>query len=741
MPELKRRSCLPGLILGVALLSVLSARSLPAQSSNELNFASSLEDYRNLRRMLPDHVHRLAKDLLELRARKIASFARPEDIAARRAYVRERMTRGLGGFPERTPLDARVVGKLDRGDHFIEKIIFESQPHFYVTANLYLPKGGAPPYPAVLYPLGHELGAKAHNTWQQMLGSLAKKGYAALAWDSLGQGERVQLYDPDFKDSKVFRSTTEHTMVGIQCLLTGDNVARYTIWDGMRALDYLLSRKEVDASRIACTGNSGGGTHTAYLSALDDRIAVAAPSCYLTSWRNLLDTIGPQDAEQVLLPWLLDGLDHPDFIHAFAPKPYLILSAIRDFFAIEGARSTFEEARRIYALLGESSKLKMVEADDGHGYSKPRRLAAYDWFARWLKHSDDREPEPEVEILAEQELFCTETGQVATALGGETVFSLNLRRAERLDPKLPPLRAPADLEGYRREIRRRVSELAQLKPAGSAVKAQVYGQLQRTGYHIEKLMYESEPGISIPSLLFVPDSPSGRKPGIIYVNGRGKSARASSGGDIEQLAHAGHVVLAVDPRGIGETFFTDEDQSNDFPRYFGDYNSAMTALLVGKPLAGMRALDIARGIDLLSSRPEVDPEKISAMGVGTGGIPLLFAAALDERIRKIALENTLVSYGSVVRQRIHRQVFENVITGVLKSFDLPQVVASLAPRRVWIVDASDPLGMRLRAPEVEREYAASIQSYGLAGDALALKIASRRPEEKAASFYAGFLKE
>ena len=125
MPELKRRSCLPGLILGVALLSVLSARSLPAQSSNELNFASSLGDYRNLRRMLPDHVHRLAKDLLELRARKIASFARPEDIAARRAYVRERMTRGLGGFPERTPLDARVVGKLERGDYLIHQLQVE----------------------------------------------------------------------------------------------------------------------------------------------------------------------------------------------------------------------------------------------------------------------------------------------------------------------------------------------------------------------------------------------------------------------------------------------------------------------------------------------------------------------------------------------------------------------------------------------------------------------------------------
>ena len=140
------------------------------------------------------------------------------------------------------------------------------------------------------------------------------------------------------------RSTTEHTILGIQCLLAGDSLARYTIWDGMRALDYLLSRPEVDASRIAVTGNSGGGTHTAYLAALDDRIHVAAPSCYLTSWRALLETIGPQDAEQDLLPWIGNGLDHADFIYAFSPKPYLVLSAIRDFFSISGARATYKEA-------------------------------------------------------------------------------------------------------------------------------------------------------------------------------------------------------------------------------------------------------------------------------------------------------------------------------------------------------------------------------------------------------------
>src|SRR5579863_687908 len=283
----------------------LAAAVVPvtAQESNELNFLSGLDEFEHINEMLPVHLKRHAMELLEKREKEVASLASLDDLARRKAYLREVMLRDLGGFPERTPLNARVTGVLDRGDYKIEKIIFESQPRFYVTANLYVPETGRPPYPAILYPLGHELGAKSHDTWQQMLGSLAKKGYVALAWDPIGQGERIQIYDEDFEDSKVRASTTEHTVQGIQCLLIGDHIARYTIWDGIRALDYLLSRPEVDAKRVACTGNSGGGTHTTYLSALDDRIQVAAPSCYISSWRQMLHSLGPQDAEQVFPNW------------------------------------------------------------------------------------------------------------------------------------------------------------------------------------------------------------------------------------------------------------------------------------------------------------------------------------------------------------------------------------------------------------------------------------------------------
>src|SRR5262249_33939355 len=187
-------------------------------------------------------------------------------------------------------------------------------------------------------------------------------------------------------------------------------------------------------------------------------------------------------------------------------------------------------------------------------------------------------------------------------------------------------------------------------------------------YYIQKLIYESEPGILIPSLLFVPDGNASARPAVLYVNGRGKSASA---GDAEQFVKAGFVVLAIDARGMGETQFSTPEQGSDFPRFFGDYNSAMKALLVGRTLVGMRARDISRGLHLLSTRPEVDRQRIYGFGRDGGTVPLLHAAVLDRRIQKLALEGMLVSYESVVASKIHRGVFEMVIPGVLKSYDLP----------------------------------------------------------------------
>jgi cephalosporin-C deacetylase-like acetyl esterase len=721
------------------MLAALAAPRLQAQQ--QLDFLRDLSEFGDIRQMLPSYLKRRAHTLLAERKSAVEQISTQQQVNDRKAYVRKTITDAVGGFPERTPLNARVTGVLDRPDYTIEKVIFESRPNFFVTANLYVPKMGQAPYPGILYPLGHERGGKSHTTWQYMLGSLAKKGYVALAWDPLGQGERAQMYDEDFEQRKLIRSTTEHSVLGVQCLLTGDNVAQYTIWDGRRALDYLLSRPEVDASRIACTGNSGGGTHTAYISALEDRVHVAMPSCYLTSWGHLLDTIGPQDAEQVLLPWIGAGLDHADFIYAFAPRPYLMLSAVRDFFAIGGARATFAEAGRLYERLGVSENISMSEVDQGHGYHKPNREAAYNWLAKWFKGETDLAPEPDIEIAAFEDLRCTETGQVATSLGGEDVFTLNRKRAAALDPKLPAIANASSLAAYRNELAGRIRRLSGIEYERAIPEVRTYGDISRSGYRIEKLAYMSEPGIFVPSLLFVPERGTAPRPAIVYVHARGKSAEAAPGGEIEWFTRKGHVVLSIDARGMGETSRLDDRNGSDFPRYFGDYDSAMTSFLIGKSLVGMRAADILRGVDLLATRSEVDSNRVSGFGHGDAAVPLLYAAALDDRIRKLAFEQMLVSYRAVVEQRINRGVLESIIPGVLKQFDLPDLLAALIPRKVLLVNPVNPLGNRLWPEQAAKAYAPTTEIFKRAAAADAFRITRRKEEDGPEALYEQWVSE
>lgn len=189
---------------------------------------------------------------------------------------REFFVRQLGGFPERTPLNAKIVGELDGEGYRIEKVIFESRPGHHVTANLYLPKSQGP-YPGVLIPCGHSHNGKAAGGYQRISILLARSGMAALCYDPIGQGERYQLLDLE-KEHEVFPQvsyrlpvphprvrylcTQEHTAMGIGCILLGTNIAQYRLWDGMRAIDYLQSRDDIQSEKIGCTGNSGGGTLT-----------------------------------------------------------------------------------------------------------------------------------------------------------------------------------------------------------------------------------------------------------------------------------------------------------------------------------------------------------------------------------------------------------------------------------------------------------------------------------------------
>ena len=158
---------------------------------------------------------------------------------------------------------------------------------------------------------------------------------------------------------------------------------------------------------------------------------------------------------------------------------------------------------------------------------------------------------------------------------------------------------------------------------------------------------------------------------------------------------AGSAALAIDPRGLGETRAIPEKYGSDWPRYFGDYESSMTALLTGRPLVAMRAEDIVRAVDLLAARPEIDAGRITGHGREMGAIPLLYAAAFDARIAGLTLERSIQSYESIVRNRIHRQQWENAVTGALRHFDLPNLEGWMHPRKVTWVDSVYPNGQLL----------------------------------------------
>jgi len=189
-------------------------------------------------------------------------------------------------------------------------------------------------------------------------------------------------------------------------------------------------------------------------------------------------------------------------------------------------------------------------------------------------------------------------------------------------------------------------------------------------------------------------------------------------------------VLAIDMRGCGETRPPQNpDESNETYQYFGEYDSAMRAFLIGRTLVGMRALDISCGVDLLESRPEVDRARIFGFGVGAGALVLLHEAVLDDRIKELTLDEMLVSYDSVVTHRLHRNLYESIVPGVLKVYDLPELIAAAAPRPIWIVDAVDPMGRRLLAEDVRKEYARALDSYKSWSSEKVIHIGTRKPDE------------
>ena len=477
----------------------------------------------------------------------------PAEIEAYQTAMKAFFSEQIGGLPERTDLNPQVLGRVDRDGFAIEKIMFESRPHFHVTGGLFLPdpKRFPPPWPAVVVVCGHTANGKAYEGYQRGTALAAKYGIAGLIIDPIGQGERKQVLDDEGQPE--VPSTTEHSLLGTAAMLVGWNTARWEIWDGMRAIDYLQSRDDIRGDRIGCMGNSGGGTQTSYLMALDDRVQAAAPSCYITSFPRLLETIGPQDSEQNIHGQIGFGMDHADYIMMRAPKPTMIACATKDFFDIQGTWNSFRYAKRLYTRLGAAANVQLAEVDATHGWHPLLRQASVKFMLQHLAGRIVDVEDAEWEVLSDEAFQVAPGGQVLNIEGEVSAFDQVRQENQRLAEQRRQIQNETPLADRQQQIR----EIAGVRPPAELSAPEVELKEPRTVGDMthQPLVLRVDEDIWLPAVLVRSAAKSDQeaKPWTCVLYAEGKEAALAAGGIVDARLKSGHSVLAIDIRGVGET--------------------------------------------------------------------------------------------------------------------------------------------------------------------------------------------
>ena len=672
----------------------------------------------------------------EARARHLAELSRMRteaDARARIEKVRSKVWRLIGGQFDKTPLKPTIVGTIDRADYRIEKVIFESRPEVFVTANLYLPKRLKPPYPGIIVPLGHSSNGKSFYYYQYVCQSLARKGYAVLPFDPFGQGERLQFLDPR-TGKGLYGPTGEHDQAGRPMLLFGSQFEQYRTWDGIRAVDYLLSRPEVDPERIGCTGQSGGGTMTMWMAALEPRIKAAAASDGQNenlAGPNYAPPGAVDDAEQNIAGSLPEGIDRGDLFLACAPRPLLIEYSTTDPGLTysptydEGTTEIYREALAGYKLMGAADKVKLFGSPLPHAYDYFNRRATYEWFNRWLGREEWGTGESPYEDSTPDALNCTSTGQVLTSLGGRSVIDLNTERMRQVVPKNPPARARAQAT---------LKNLLGLPAARTPLNPRIISSnVWMDDIAVDEFEFYSEPLVRVTGWFLRPGKGGTKFPTVVDVSEGGKNHLLYETSGVRQLVGKGFAVCAIDLRGLGVS--TPHSPSAG-PDFYGGMplreRYAWTCFCLGKPMLGQRVWDFLRCLDYLESRRDVDGARIHGLGARGAALAVLFSAALDDRVHSLLLDQPIATYASVVESKAYSLDLSWFLFDVLEHFDLPDLVAFVAPRPCWIFNAVNAQGETLAESQVLSIYQRAVQAFKQAGatDRIRFVVRPERESEK-----------
>ena len=701
--QVSRRRVLQTIGAQAAAVPVLSwLNAYTALAANE-------KEYDPLNRF-PRMVHEFfVQQVRDSGARHLQRMSQLKTKADAEIYVRtaqERIRKAFGPAPRRTPLNPQVTGTVERDAYRIENVIFESRPGFPVTANLYIPKGQTGPMPAVVGTCGHSTNGKAVEAYQSFAQGLARLGYVCLIYDPIGQGERLQYVNEDLS-SKIGIGVREHLHAGNQQFLVGEFFGMWRAWDGIRALDYLLTRPEVDKQHIGVTGNSGGGTMTTWLCGVEPRWTMAAPSCFVTTFRRNIENELPQDTEQCPPRALALDLDHVDFLAAMAPKPIIILAKERDYFDVRGSEETYDQLRRLYRLLDAEDNVALFVGPTGHGFSRENREAMYSWFNRAtgkavtvadgqldgvLRSTGEVNftAEPDITIEKDETLWCTPQGQVSALENTRTVFDFTLEKSKRLASFRKPLRGEA--------LRRAVVDVLKLPTNGRGVPDyRNWRYLGSREYPTENAMaytVDTEPGIHaivyrLTNQRWHSRPPSGGKRAILYVAHLSSDSELRDEPVIREVMQAEpeSPVFACDVRGIGESLPDTCNPGSFHETYGNDYFYAIHSLMLDRPYLGQKTFDVLRVLDWLASLGHCD---IHLVGCGWGALCATFTAVMSDQVKQVTLKNALMSYTGIAESEHYNWPLSALLPNVLAHFDLPDCFAELKRKDLRQIDPWGP---------------------------------------------------
>jgi len=606
------------------------------------------------------------------RAKRLVKALKSTDTLQQHlAKLRKQYRAALGRFPEKTPLNARVTGRLNGGSYLVEKVLFESLPNHHVTALLYLPAKGSGPWPGVLFACGHSANGKAHTAYQTACALLAQNGFVVLSYDPISQGERTQ--QPNARRY----GTTTHTLLNHGSRLVGRSVVWYSAWDGVRAIDYLLSRPEVDSSRpIGMTGTSGGGTQTTFLMALDDRIGPAAPSCYtMQRTDKFTGKSGPSDGCQHLGCEGLHGIDHIDYSLMRFPRPTQILAATEDFFEIDSTRETVRDARAVFFALGQPDRFGYYEAEAKHGMHVGHRQEATRWMLQWLYDDPFSVTEPsDMRLFSDAELQVTKSGQVYQEFENEMdIVAINLRLAKRLADRCKQF-----WKGDKAKALAKVRELIGLPETRAKATIRRKGRLQNDWAQVDKFVFQQPDGMPVPALLFRPPNHGNRQlDAVIIADGRGMN-RVMESTLVRELLNEKTAVFTVDLRGFGET----RDAGSNAKYQSHSHRTANVATHIGRPLLGQRVDDLLSVVDFLEGIGSDRVGDIRLVGIHAAAPAVLHAAALDDRVQQTILQQSPVNSWAddVVAKPLRSDMVDHVVPGALRWYDLSNLEFILKDR-------------------------------------------------------------